>query len=217
MKRIPFAALALLLSSCQTQSPYSPPTRDYAGLAAAAIAKYTISDNNVYGFEPEGKFDTSLPVRETHRSGNLTVYEVPDKKSSFDRVEVTVDESGSIVRLQFFKVSHISLGWQDLFNLAYEDLKSKYKAVQRNGDNDTAEVTTYVANDDAEWKQHYIEYRQLMDEPNNLGAQNCWIMQPHLSLIQAVIKRQGAGASLVIDFQTKKYAAATQQRTAPAK
>ena len=87
--------------------------------------------------------------------------------------------------------------------------------MQRIGDRDTAELTVYVAGDPAEWKQHYVEYLQLMDEPNNLGAQNCWILQPHLSLIQATIRRQGAGASLVIDFQTKKYAAAMKAKAAP--
>jgi len=49
------------------------------------------------------------------------------------------------------------------------ELKTKYKAVQRNGDRDTTELTVYVAGNEAEWKQRYIQYLQLMDEPNNLG------------------------------------------------
>jgi hypothetical protein len=89
--------------------------------------------------------------------------------------------------------------------------------VQRLGDLDTADLTVYVAGDEAEWKQHYIQYLQLMDEPNNLGAQSCWILHPHLSLIKAVIKKQGAGALLVIDYQTKKYAAAQPATAGSAK
>jgi len=69
-----------------------------------------------------------------------------------------------------------------------------------------------VANDEAEWKKHYIEYLRLMDEPNTLGAQSCWILQPHLRQIQATIKKEGAGASVVVDYQTKKYAEALKDR-----
>ncbi|MDD2763562.1 MAG: hypothetical protein PHE83_06265 [Opitutaceae bacterium] len=216
MKRITLAALVLLLSSCQTTS-FSPPVRDYAALAAAAVAKYTITDNDVYGFEPEGKLDPKLTVLESHPAGGWTVCKVADKKSGFDSVVITVDRAGTIVRLQFFRQSHTSLGWHDFIDSADQDLQSKYRAVQRIGDNDTAELTVYVASDEAEWKQHYIQYLQLMDEPNHLGAQNCWILQPHLSQIRATIKRQGAGAQLVIDFQTKQYAAAQQARAGSAK
>jgi hypothetical protein len=55
-----------------------------------------------------------------------------------------------------------------------------------------------------------------MDEPNNLGAQSCWILQPHLHQIQALIKKDGAGASVTVDYQTKKYADALRDRP-PAK
>ncbi|HUJ44228.1 MAG TPA: hypothetical protein VLW52_11525 [Opitutaceae bacterium] len=207
MKWIALAAIVLLLGACQTATQPAA-TKDYDALAAAAVAKYTVADNDVYGFTPEGRFNASLPSLESRQEGDWTVHRVADKKYGFDSVEVTVDASGTIVRLQFFKTSHTSLGWRELFNLAYQDLKTKYKALQRIGDNDTEELTVYVANDAAEWKQHYSEYLQLMDEPNNLGAQNCWILQPHLSQIQAVIKRQGAGAVLTMDFQTKLFAAA---------
>gem|GEM_PF-1938451 len=210
MKRITLAALVLSLCSCQTTSPYSPLVRDYAALAAADMSKYTIADNHVYGFEPEGRLDPSLPIQESRKDGNWTVYTVPDRKYGFDRVEVTVDASGTIVRLQFFKTSHTAIGWREFFDNTYQSLKSEYRALQRLGDLDTAELTVYVAGDEADWKQHYIQYLQLMDEPNNLGAQSCWILHPHLSLIQAVIKKQGVGALLVIDYQTKKYAAAQQ-------
>ncbi|MFA5057839.1 MAG: hypothetical protein WC485_06970 [Opitutaceae bacterium] len=216
MKRITLAALVLLLSACQTTS-FSPPVRDYAALAAAAVAKYTITDNDVYGFAPEGKLDPRLAVLESHPEGNWTVCKVADRKSGFDSVLVTVDRAGTIVRLQFSRRSHTSLGWHDFIDSTDQDLQSTYKAVQRIGDNDTVELTVYVANDETEWKQHYIQYLQLMDEPNHLGAQNCWILQPHLSLIQATIKRQGAGALLQIDFQTKQYAAAPPGKAGPPK
>jgi hypothetical protein len=182
MKRITLAALVLSLCSCQTTS-FSPPVKDYAALAAADVPKYTITDNDVYGLEPEGRLDPGLPIQGSRQDGNWTVYTVPDRKDGFDRVEVTVDASGIIVRIQFFKASHTSLGWRELFDTTYDSLMSKYRAVQRLGDLDTAELTVYVAGDEAEWKQHYIQYLQLMDEPNNLGAQSCWILHPHLSLI----------------------------------
>ncbi len=215
MKRITLAALTLLLASCQT-APESTAPKDYASLADAAIARFTIADNNVYGFEPEGRFDPSAhQILETRPDGAWTVYQLPGKKIDFDSIEVTVDESGTIVRLRFVSTSRSGLAWRTAIDTAYQDLSSKYKAVQRIGDRDTAELTVYVADDPAEWKQHYVEYLRLMDEPNNLGAQNCWILQPHLSLIQATIRKQEAGASLVIDFQTKKYAAAMKAKAAP--
>ena len=97
-----------------------------------------------------------------------------------------------------------------------QELKSKYKALQRIGNLDTADLSVYVADTEAEWKKHYVEYLQLMDEPNNLGAQSCWILQPHLHQIQALIKKDGAGASVTVDYQTKKYADALRDRP-PAK
>jgi len=215
MKRITLAALVLSLCSCQTPSD-SPPVKDYAALAAAEVHKYTLTDNNVYGIEPEGRLDPSLPIQESRKDGNWTVYTVPDRKDGFDRAEVTVDASGTIVRIQFFKASHSAIGWREFFDSTYESLKSKYRAGQRLGDLDTADLTVYVAGDEAEWKQHYIQYLQLMDEPNNLGAQSCWILHPHLSLIQAVIRKQGAGGYLILDYQTRKYAAAMQAKAAPA-
>jgi hypothetical protein len=216
MKRITLAALALALCSCQTIS-YSPPVRDYAALAAAEVHKYTFTDNNIYGFEPEGRLDPALPIQGSRQDGDWTVYTVPDRKGGFDRAEVTVDAAGTIVRIQFFKVSHTAIGWREFFDNTYESLKSKYKAVQRLGDLDTAELTVYVAGDENEWKQHYIQYLQLMDEPLHLGAQSCWILHPHLSLIQAVIKRQGDRAVLTLDYQTKKYAAAQRATEGSAK
>ncbi len=207
MKRIGIAALLVLLSSCQTV-PSAPQEKDYAALAAAAVAKYTIANNDVYGFTPEGRFERNLPILETRKEGPWTVYTVPEKKHGFDRAEVTVDESGTIVRLRFFKATHSAFGRQDEFNTIYQELKSKYKAVQTLGDTDTAELTVNVANNVEDWKQHYIEYLQLMDEPNNLGAQFSWILQPHLSEIRAVFQRQGSGANLVVDYQTKMYATA---------
>ena len=215
MKRITLAALVLSLCSCQTTS-FSPPVKDYAALAAADINKYTITDNNVYGLEPEGRLDPGLPIQGSRQDGSWTVYTVPDRKNGFDRAEVTVDAAGAIVRIQFFKTVHTAIGLRDLFDSTYGSLKSKYKVVQRLGDVDTADLTVYVAGDEAEWKQHYIQYLQLMDEPNNLGAQSCWILHPHLSLIQAVIRKQGAGGYLILDYQTRKYAAAMQAKAAPA-
>jgi hypothetical protein len=216
MKRITLAAFLLVLCSCRTGTGPTA-TKDYAALADAAIARYTITDNDVYGFKPEGRFDPNLPTLESRREGNWTVYKVADRKSGFDAVEVTVDESGTIVRLRFYKASHSSLGWRGAIDTAYQDLKSAYKVVQRIGDLDTAELTVYVAADETEWKQHYIQYLQLMDEPINLGAQNCWILHPHLSQIQATIHRQGAGSMLVMDFQTKKYAEAMKAKAGPPK
>jgi hypothetical protein len=213
MKRIVFPAVLLCLCSCQTV-PDSTATKDYAALAGPEVSRYTITDNNVDGFEPEGRFDPSLPIRETSKDGAWTVHTVAPKRSGFDRAEVTVDEAGTIIRLRFFKASRTALGWKDSYDSTYQELKSKYKAVQRIGDKDMAELTVYVAADEAEWKQHYIQYLQLMDEPNNLGAQNCWILHPHLSLIQATIQRQGEGGQLVIDYQTKKYADALKIRAA---
>ncbi len=215
MKRFAPAALALLLGSCQTTS-YSPPVRDYPGLAAAAMGKYTITDNNVYGFTPEGKLDPSLPAQEVRKDGNWTVYRVPANKGGFESAELTVDGSGTIVRIQLYRTVHTAYGRQDAFNSIYEDLKSKYKAVQSLGDTDTAELTVNVAADAAEWQQHYIQYLQLMDEPNNLGAQSNWILQPHLSLIQAIFHRQDGNTLLVLDCQTKMYAAALQAKAAAA-
>ena len=54
-----------------------------------------------------------------------------------------------------------------------------------------------------------------LDVPLHLTIED--ILQPHLSLIQAVIKRQATGSLLVIDFQTKKYAQARKDEAAPAK
>jgi len=215
MKRITLAALTLLLASCQT-APEPTTPKDYAALADAAVARFTIADNDAYGFEPEGRFEPSQhQILDTHSADGWTVYTLAGKKAGFDTVEVTVDETGTIVRLRFLRTSRSGLGRREAIDTADQDLRSKYKAVQRVGDRDTAELTVYVANDPAEWKQHYIEYLQLMDEPNNLGAQSCWILQPHLSQIQATIRQQGAGAQLVVDFQTKKYAAVMKAKAPP--
>jgi hypothetical protein len=213
MKWIPLAALPVFLCSCQT-APESNAPKDYTARADADIGKYTITDNDVYGFEPEGKFDPgSVSVLESHKEQDWTIYKVPDKKNEFDSVELTVDGSGTIVRLS--KVTHTPVGRRDAIETAYKDLKSKFKVVQRSGDLDTADLTVYVADTEALWKEHYIEYLQLMDEPLRMEGQNCWILQPHLSQIQAVIHRVGQGATLVIDFQTKAYAAAIKSRTPP--
>ncbi len=215
MKRITLAALTLLLASCRTGTETAQP-KDYAALADAAMPTYTITDNDAYGFQPEGQFDAGkYQILAQHKDGDWTVYSLPGKKSGFDTVEVTVDPEGTILRLRFIQTSKSALGRRDAIDSAFQDLRSKYKAVQRIGDADTAELTVYVADSPAEWKQHYIEYLQLMDEPNTLGAQNCWILQPHLSQIQATIRRQGVGSLLTIDFQTKKYAAAVKARTPP--
>ena len=217
MKRIALALLALSLCSCQTPIESNTP-KDYNPRADADIAKYTISDNDVYGFEPEGRFDAStVSILESRKDQGWTIYTMPDKKSGFDSVELTVDGSGTIIRLRFFKLTRTSVGRREAVDTAYQDLKSKYKAVQRIGDLDTADLTVYIAANEADWKKHYVDYLQLMDEPNHLGAQNCWILQPHLSQIQAVVKRVGQGATLVIDFQTKAYARALESRTSPAK
>lgn len=216
MKRITLAAIVLLLGACQTGTGPTA-TKDYAALAAAAVAKFTFTDDHVYGFAPEGRLDPSLPILESHQEGGWTVHKIADTKYGFDYVEVTVDASGTILRVQFFKTSPTSLAWREFVKTAFQDLNAEYKAVQRIGDNDTVELTVYVANNETEWKQHYSEYLQLMDEPNNLGAQNCWILHPHLSQIQAVIKRQGTGAVLVMDYQTKLFAAASQKKAGTAK
>jgi hypothetical protein len=216
MKRIALAVSVLLLCSCQTTS-FSPPTTDYAARADADMAKFTITDNNVYGFEPEGKFDPgSVAIWESRKDQDWTVYKVRPKQGGFDSADLTVDESGAIIRLQFFKVVRTSVGRRDVVEAVYQELKSKYKALQRIGNLDTADLSVYVADTEAEWKKHYVEYLQLMDEPNNLGAQSCWILQPHLHQIQALIKKDGAGASVTVDYQTKKYADALRDRP-PAK
>jgi hypothetical protein len=223
MKWIPIAALPFLLASCQT-APVSDAPKDYAARADAEIAKHVITNNDVYGFEPEGKFDAStVTVLESHKDHDWTLYKVPDKKNEFDSVELTVDEAGTIIRLRFFKLTHTTVGRREAIDTAYRDLMSKYKAVQRTGDLDTANLTVYVADNEAAWKERYVAYLQLMDEPNkafpgakedyHLGAQLCWILQPHLSQIQAIVRQEGQGASLVIDFQTKAYAAAIKSRT----
>jgi hypothetical protein len=214
MKRLAVAVPILLLCSCQTITPESPPVRDYAALAAAAMAKYTIADNNVYGLTPEGRLDPSLPILETRKEGAWTVDRVPDKKGGFDSADVTVDGSGTIVRIQLNKTTHTAFGRQDAFSTIYESLKSRYKAVQSLGDTDTAELTINVAADAAEWQQHYIQYLQLMDEPNNLGAQFYWILHPHLSQIQAIFRRQGDVTVMVVDYQTKMYAATLKAKAA---
>ncbi len=225
MKWIPIAALPLLLASCQT-APESDVPKDYAARADVEVARHVITDNDVYGFEPEGKFDpSSVSVLESHRDQDWTIYKVPDKRNEFDSVELTVDGAGAIIRLRFFKLTHTTVGRREAIETAYQDLMSKYKAVQRTGDLDTANLTVYVAENEAAWKERYIAYLQLMDEPNkaspsakedyHLGAQLCWILQPHLNQIQAIVRQQGQGASLVIDFQTKKYAAAIKSQTPP--
>jgi len=216
MKRFAFAVPVLLLASCQTPSFEVPPNRDYAGLAAVAVSKYVIADNNVFGLTPEGHLDPGIPVLGTRKAGDWTVLTIADKQGGFDSVDVTVDGSGTILRLQFRKLSHTAFGRQDEFNTIFQDLKSRYKAVQTLGDTDTRELSVNVAADEDEWKQHYIQYLQLMDEPNNLGAQFCWILQPHLSLIQATFRREGDGARMVLDYQTKLYAAAMKAQAAAA-
>lgn len=214
MKRLVFAIPVVLLCSCQTTPSESPPVRDYDAMASAAVARYTISDNSVYGLTPEGHLDPDLQVLSTRKAGAWTVLTVADKKGGFDSVDVTVDGSGTIVRLQFYKVTHTAFGRQDEYNTIYQSLRSKYKAVQTLGDLDTAELAVNVAIDVNDWKQHYIQYLQLLDEPNNLGMQFCWILQPHLSLIQATFRRQGDGTHLVVDYQTKLYAAAIKAQAA---
>ena len=227
MKWIPIIAPTLLLCSCQT-APESDAPKDYTARADVEIAKYVITNNDVYGFEPEGKFDpSSVTVLESHKEQDWTIYKVSDKKNEFDNVELTVDGSGTILRLRFFKLTHSAVGRREAIETAYQDLMSKYKAVQRTGDLDTANLTIYVAENEAAWKERYIDYLQLMDEPNktspraredyHLGAQICWILQPHLSQIQAVVRKEGQSASLVIDFQTKAYAAIIKSRTPPPK
>ena len=227
MKWIPLVAITVLFSSCQT-APESEAPKAYAARADAEIAKYTITNNDVYGFEPEGKFDAgSVTILDSHKENDWTVYRIPDKKSGFDSAELTVDAAGTIVRLRFFKLAHTSVGRSEAVETAYQDLKSKYKAAQRTGDQDTEDLTVYVADNAVEWKDRYIAYLQLMDEPNkrsarstedyHLGAQLCWILQPHLSQIQAIVRADGHGASLTMDFQTKAYAAAIKSRTPPPK
>ena len=227
MKWIPLIASTLLLCSCQT-APESDAPKDYTARADAEIAKHIITDNDVYGFAPEGKFDaSSVTVLESHKAQDWTIYKVPDKKNEFDSVELTVDGSDTIIRLRFFKLTHTAVGRREAIETAYQDLMSKYKVVQRTGDLDTADLTVYVADNEAAWKERYIDYLQLMDEPNktspgaredyHLGAQICWILQPHLSQIQAIVRQEGQSASLVIDFQTKAYAAAVKSRTPPPK
>jgi hypothetical protein len=227
MKRIAFAALALSLCSCQTAVDTSVP-KDYGPRADADIAKYTITDNDVYGFKPESQFDPgSVSIMESRKDQDWTIYKVPDQKTGFDSVELTVDGSGMIIRLRFFKLTHTSVGRREIVDTAYQDLKSKYKAVQRIGDFDTADLTVYVADNEAAWKERYIAYLQLMAEPDktsprsqedfHLGAQLCWILHPHLSQIQAIVRKAGQGATLVIDFQTKAYARAVASRTPPEK
>jgi hypothetical protein len=227
MKWIPIAALTLLLASCQTASVSDAP-KDYAARADADIAKYTITDNAASGFEPEGKFDASnVTVLESRKDHDWTIYKVPDKRDEFDSVELTVDGTGTIIRLQFFKMTHTTVGRREAVDTAYKYLMARYKVVQRTGDLDTANLTVYVAENAAAWKERYIQYLQLMDEPDkthpsvkedyHLGAQLCWILQPHLSQIQAIVRQEGQGASLVIDFQTKAYAAAIKSQTPPPK
>lgn len=212
MKRFALAVPVLLLCSCQTTS-YSPPTTDYAARAEADMARYTIPDNNVYGFVPEGKFDPGkVTVLANRKDQDWTVYKVRPRQGGFDSADLTVDDSGAIIRLQFYKMVRTSVGRQDAIEAVYQDLKSKYKVLQRIGNLDTTDLSVYVADSEAEWKQHYVEYLQLMDEPNNLGAQSCWILQPHLHQILARIKKEGAGASVVVDYQTKKYAEELKDR-----
>jgi hypothetical protein len=225
MRWIPVTALLLLLCSCQT-APESDAPKDYAARADADIAKYTITNNDVYGFEPEGKFDPStVSILESHKENGWTIYKVNDKKGEFDSVELTVDGSGAIIRLRFFKLAHSAVGRRDAIETAYSDLVSKYKVVQRTGDLDTANLTVYVAESAAAWKERYVAYLQLMDEPNkrtpgarddfHLGAQICWILQPHLSEIRAIVRQEGQGSSLVLDFHTKIYAAVIKSQTPP--
>jgi hypothetical protein len=227
MKWIPYIASTLLLCSCQT-APQSDAPKDYAARADAEVTKHIITDNDVYGFEPEGRFDASaVTVLESHKVQDWTIYKVPDKKNEFDGVELTVDGAGTIIRLRFFKLTHSAVGRREAVETAYRDLMSKYKVVQRTGDLDMADLTVYVAENEAAWKERYVDYLQLMDEPNktsprsredyHLGAQLCWILQPHLSQIQATVRQEGQSASLVIDFQTKTYAAAIKARTPPPK
>ena len=212
MKRIAFAVPVLLLCSCQTTS-FSPPTTDYAARADADLAKFVITDNNVYGFEPEGRFDPgSVAILESRKDQGWTVYKVRPKQGGFDHADLTVDESGAIIRLQFFKAVQTSVGRRDAVDAIYQELKSKYKVLHGIGNLDTSDLSVFVANDETEWKRHYTEYLRLMDEPNNLGAQSCWILHPHLHQIQAVIKKEGAGALVTVDYQTKKYADALKDR-----
>jgi len=77
--------------------------KDYAALAAAEVARHTISNDNVYGFEPEGQYSQTLPLLDTRKESVGTVYRLADQKNAYDWVDVTVDETGTIIRLQFFK------------------------------------------------------------------------------------------------------------------
>ena len=148
MKWIPPIASILLLCSCQT-APVSDAPKDYTARADAEIAKHIITDNDVYGFAPEGKFDaSSVTVLESHKAQDWTIYKVPDKKNEFDSVELTVDPSGTIIRLRFFKLTHSAVGRREAIETAYQDLMSKYKVVQRTGDLDTADLTVYVADNE---------------------------------------------------------------------
>lgn len=216
MKRIVPVAMVLLLTSCQTTVAPPRAPKNYAAIAAAAVSKYTITDNDVYGFTPDGRLDPNLSILGRSKDGNWTVYKVPVKRANFDYAEVTVDGSDTILRLQFFKTTHTSFGRQDAFNTIYHDLKSTYKVVQSLGDNDLAELTVHVADNAQMWERHYVEYLQLMDEPNNLGAQFSWILQPHLSLIRAEFRRAAGTTKIVVDYQTKTYAAAVAAREAAA-
>ncbi len=214
MKRFALVATVLLLCSCQTTVAPPKAPKDYAALAAAAVSRYTISDNDVYGFRPEGQLNPNLSIMGRQKEGDWTIYKVPVKGADFDYAEVTVNGSDTILRLQFYKTTHTAFGRQDAYSTLYQNLKSTYKAVQVLGDNDTAEFTVNVAPNRQVWERHYIEYLQLMDEPNPLGAQLCWILQPQLHLIHAVFQKTNDGARLVVDYQTKIYAAAMKARAA---
>lgn len=216
MKRIVPLAMVLLLTSCQTTVAPPRAPKDYAAIAAAAVGKYTITDNDVYGFVPDGRLDPTLSILGRSKDGDWTVYKVPVKRADFDYAEVTVNGSDTILRLQFFKTTHTSFGRQDAFNTIYRELKSTYKVVQSLGDNDLAELTVHVADSVQMWERHYVEYLQLMDEPNNLGAQFSWILQPHLYLIQARFRRTDNTTQIVVDYQTKAYAVAMAAREAAA-
>jgi len=102
---------------------------------------------------------------------------------------------------------------------------ARYKVVQRTGDLDTANLTVYVAENAAAWKERYInppadgraEQKRIRvrKKITTLGRSSAGYLQPHLSQIQAVVRQEGQGASLVIDFQTKAYAAAIKSQAPP--
>jgi len=46
----------------------------------------------------------ALRFWKSRKDHDWTIYKVPDKRDEFDSVELTVDGTGTIIRLQFFKL-----------------------------------------------------------------------------------------------------------------